>query len=107
MYVVLLSLQANTLFFCEFILHGFLNMQGYPRIKIHESDPSMGRRIKTVQQFEQVIEPYRMMFKVLNWGGEATLITMLLQRKRKTLKKLNTLGGGGGHYLWVFTLCGS
>jgi len=105
MYVVLLSLQANTLFFCEFILHGFLNMQGYPRIKIHESDPSMGRRIKTVQQFEQVIEPYRMMFKVLNWGGEATLITMLLQRKRKTLKKLNTLGGG--HYLWVFTLCGS
>ena len=31
MYVVLLSLQANTLLFCGFILYGFLNTQGYPK----------------------------------------------------------------------------
>jgi len=104
MYVVLLSLQANTLFFCEFILHGFLNMQGYPRIKIHESDPSMGRRIKTVQQFEQVIEPYRMMFKVLNWGGGGNPHHYAAAKKKKNTKKTKHFGGGplfvGFHALW-------
>jgi len=40
-----------------------------PIIKIRHSDPSVGRRIKTIGELEQVFEPCRMMFKGLKGVG--------------------------------------
>jgi hypothetical protein len=36
-----------------------------PKIKIHHSDLSMHKSIKTVRQVEQIFEPYCVMFKEL------------------------------------------
>ena len=36
-----------------------------PRIKMYNSDPSVGIIIKTTRHFEQVFDPYRIMFKEL------------------------------------------
>jgi hypothetical protein len=74
-----------------------------PRIKIHKSDPSLGKSTETVQQSEQVNEPYRMMFEELKEKNKQR--TSLCCCKEK--KEKNLLWGGGSHYLWVFTLCGS
>jgi hypothetical protein len=39
-----------------------------PRMKIRQSDRSVCRRIRTVRQLQQVLEPYRLMLK--SWGKQ-------------------------------------
>lgn len=65
----------------------------------------MGRSIKTVQQFEQVIEPYRMMFEELK-EKISNPHHYVAAKKRKTLKKLNTffLEGGGSLFVGFYSL---
>jgi hypothetical protein len=57
-----------------------------PTVKIHHSDPSMGRRIRAIGQLEQVFDPCRMMLKGLKGGGRSTSPAMFLPRKEETLK---------------------
>jgi len=66
----------------------------------------MGRSIKTVQQFEQVIEPYRMMFEVLKEKNKQPSSVWCCKEKKKTKKTKHCFFGGwaslfvGFHYLW-------
>ena len=55
-----------------------------PRIKIHLSDPSMGRSIKIVRQLD--LEPHCVMFKGLRGRKGAAPITVFLRREEKHQK---------------------
>jgi len=53
-----------------------------PGIKLRNSDPSMERRIKIFRPFDQVFEPYGVMFRELKGGKKvAVRITVFLRRK--------------------------
>jgi hypothetical protein len=54
-----------------------------PRIKIHNSDPSMYASIRIVRQLKQVFNPYRIMFKEFKEKEKAASIIVFLQRKGK------------------------
>jgi hypothetical protein len=69
----------------------------------------MGRSIKTVQQFEQVIEPYRLMFEELKGKNKQPSSLCSCKEKKNTKKTKNCFflwGGGGGslfmgfHSMW-------
>jgi len=46
-----------------------LNLGLAPRTKIHCSDPSIEKSIRTVQQLEQAAEPYFVIYMDLGGGG--------------------------------------
>jgi hypothetical protein len=53
-----------------------------PRIKTHDSIPSLDRSIKIVWRLKQVFKTYRMVFKYLK-GKKEVACTLFLQRKEK------------------------
>ena len=109
-YVVLLSLQANnlkqdhnythSLLFVGSYFMDFFKYAGLPQELKYMSQTLQWVGASKVQQFEQVIEPYCMMFKELKEKNKQ--LSSLCCLKENT-KKLNTFleggGGGGGHYL--------
>jgi hypothetical protein len=48
-----------------------------PVVKIQHSDPSLGRRIRTIGELEQVFEPCRMMLKGLKGGGVVVVVVVV------------------------------
>ena len=68
-----------------------------PVVKIHHSDPSLGRRIKIIGELEQVFEPCRMMLKGLGCG-RSTSHHNVSAKKIKTLKVGQLFAGF--HFSW-------
>jgi hypothetical protein len=69
------------------------------RMKMHDSDPSTDRSIKTVRQLEHTFEPYRMVFWELKGKGSSCHHNVCA-KKMKTLNNYSRIfafrGGGGG-----------
>jgi hypothetical protein len=86
--------------FRRFVLHNFANLLGYVKDKVPHLDPSVVRRIKIVQQPDQVFKQSCMMFKELMGvgGGEVVPSHNVSRKKRKILKNTKQLcwGRGGG-----------
>jgi hypothetical protein len=50
-----LAIQSSVAF-CGFVLCSFANLCGHTKNKIHHLDPSLCRRIRTVQRLEQLLK---------------------------------------------------
>ena len=60
------------------------------------------RSMKIVRNFDQVFEPYLMMFKDMMKKKEAAPMTVFLLRKEKHYKIQHCLGEGAVNYLQIF-----
>jgi len=79
-----------------------------PRIKIHHLDLSVDGRIRIVQQFEQVFQPYHIMLKMLKEIKRQLLSHCFCKERKNTKRVLQHCLFGEGvqsimHEVWLFT----
>ena len=53
-----------------------------PRLKIYHPNPSMDKSIRTFQQLEKFLQPYRIMFKELGVGKGRSSFNYVSEKKK-------------------------
>jgi len=90
---------SHPLLFVGFVLAGSQLCGLAPRTKVHYSGPSVDRRVRIVEYFKRVLEPWHMMLNKMK-ETSGFLYSVYVQKKTKT-----SFGLGGQSVICGFSVC--